>query len=191
MAKIKEKKRIRDKENAVDNSSINQSKIKFDSSNLFKSFLTIENKQVSKDRDTLVKVIINNPAAKRDSLNEINDEILKKLPENSILYDGEMLILHEKSKKNNYYSYIQITPTEVKCFKSIYSSSNWSDNPLIKFKINDIIALNIKKSADSYTIFYILQIQLPDKLLSIASQDKYICDNYYKILNYIKVRKIN
>jgi len=67
MAKIKEKKRIRDKENAVDNSSINQSKIKFDSSNLFKSFLTIENKQVSKDRDTLVKVIINNPAAKRDS----------------------------------------------------------------------------------------------------------------------------
>jgi len=101
-----------------------------------------------------------------------------------------MLILNEK-KKNNYYSYIQITTTEVKCFKSIYSSSNWSDNPLIKIKINDIIALNIKKSADSYTIFYILQIQLPDKLLSFASQDKYICDNYYKILNYFKVRKLN
>jgi len=78
MEKIKEKKKIRDKENAVDNSSINQSNIKFDSSNLFKSFLTVENKQVSKDRDSLVKAIINNSDAKKDSLNEMADEILKK-----------------------------------------------------------------------------------------------------------------
>ena len=80
--------------------------------------------------------------------------------------------------------YVSITKYEVKYFKSMYSSSVWSDRPLSIINIRDIKEIKIIKNKKNS--FYILNINLLNEgIYRFGTKDSIVAENIYKILSYL------
>lgn len=91
-------------------------------------------------------LVIKNPNTSDLNSKEIliNEERLRKLPLDAIIYDGE--IYRITTFRNTYKTqirYCQITQKEIKYFSSIYSSSVWNDKPLLRIPIKNVINITI------------------------------------------------
>ena len=72
----------------------------------------------------------------------------------------------------------------MKVFNSIFSSSVWTDKPLLKLSIKDIKQINFQKKKQNH--LFVLNIIIKNgTLMKFASKDYVIVLSVYNILDYL------